>query len=464
MKYKKRVIFTAVLIFSVCQLLGQSRVRLACVGDSITAGVGTKNISFESYPAQLARLLGDGWEVRNFGNSGTTLLDVGDKPYQMQHSFKQALDFAPNIVVIMLGTNDTKPQNWKYKDQFVEDYNGLIEQFSLLKTQPKLYVCVPPFIANEGRWGINETDLKEQIPMILEVARNANLEVIDCHQVTDGREDLFPDDVHPNLAGATVLAKTVYAAVIGETAPEVVPCSLESEWHGFNMKEFQVANRSCRVVFPEGSLAGNPWIWRTRFFGAYAAVDVALVKRGYHLAYIDIAGMYGSPQALDLMDVFYHEMTTEYNLSRRLILEGFSRGGLSALNWAARRPERIASIYLDAPVCDFKSWPGGRGKGKAYLQDWAKCLKAYGLTEEEAMDYQENPVDHLKPLSDAAIPIIAVYGEADDVVLPGENILLIEKRYKELGGQCQLIAKPGVGHHPHSLKDPEPVLAFLLNH
>ena len=92
--------------------------------------------------------------------------------------------------------------------------------------------------------------------------------------------------------------------------------------------------------------------------------DLALVGKGFHVAYMDVQNMYGAPAALDLMDPFYRHLTQDRGLSRRAVLEGFSRGGLFSLNWAARHPDEVACIYNDAPVCDFKSWPGGRGRSK----------------------------------------------------------------------------------------------------
>ena len=143
------------------------------------------------------------------------------------------------------------------------------------------------------------------------------------------------------------------------------------------------------------------------------------------------------------------------------MLEGFSRGGLFALNWAARNPDKVAALYLDAPVCDFNSWPGGKGKSKCSPIDWKCCLELYKLTEAEALNSPLIPLNNLKAIAEAKIPIIAVAGDADDVVPIDENILILEKRYRELDGEIQVIVKPGVGHHPHSLTDPTPVVTFL---
>jgi pimeloyl-ACP methyl ester carboxylesterase len=164
------------------------------------------------------------------------------------------------------------------------------------------------------------------------------------------------------------------------------------------------------------------------------------------------------------MDAFYQHLTKDRGLNRKAVLEGFSRGGLFSLNWAARNPDQVACIYNDAPVCDFKSWPGGRGRGKGSPGDWRLCLDAYKLSEEEALAYKLNPVDNLEPLAKAKIPLLHICGDADDVVPIDENTLLVEKRYRELGGPIEVIVKPGVGHHPHSLVDPAPIVAFVLKH
>jgi pimeloyl-ACP methyl ester carboxylesterase len=361
----------------------------------------------------------------------------------------------------MLGTNDTKPKNWAFKARFADDYRELVEKFRALKTRPEIFLCTPPYVTKrEG--GINETSLLEQIPIIRSVAAELNLAVIDNHKITEGRDELFFDHVHPNNNGATVLAKNVYESVAGKPFAGEVPDTWESEWQGFVSREFVANKRYCRLVFPKTSLPGNPWIWRTEFFGAFPVVDIVLLRAGYHVAYVDARNLYGAPRAVAIMDAFYAHMVSVQKMSARPVLEGFSRGGLYALNWAARNPGKVSVIYLDAAVCDFKSWPGGKGKGDGAPGNWKSCLLAYGLTEEQALNYPLNPVDNLAPLARAGIPIIAVYGEADTTVPPEENSLVVEKRYKELGGTITLIAKPGVKHHPHSLADPTPVVEFIL--
>jgi pimeloyl-ACP methyl ester carboxylesterase len=211
------------------------------------------------------------------------------------------------------------------------------------------------------------------------------------------------------------------------------------------------------------ALTGRPWIWRTEFFGAFPALDLALLNAGYHVAYIDLQNMYGAPNAMQCMDEFHAKVILSFDLAARCVLEGFSRGGLFALNWAARKPDAVSCIYLDAPVCDFKSWPGGKGKGPGSPEDWTRLKQAYDLTEDEALAYPSNPVDSLAPIAAAGIPMVAVYGDADVDLPPEENILLLKSRYTALGGDITVFAKPGVGHHPHSFSDPTPLVDFIFS-
>src|SRR4051794_25029443 len=116
------VAFLLIALFSAASLAqepptSRPTTKLACVGDSITFGAGIQDRDHDSYPAQLGRMLGEAWDVRNFGVSGATMLKKGDKPYDKQKAYRDALAFKPDVVVIMLGTNDSKPQNWdKHKD------------------------------------------------------------------------------------------------------------------------------------------------------------------------------------------------------------------------------------------------------------------------------------------------------------------------------------------------------------
>jgi lysophospholipase L1-like esterase len=189
-------------------------IRVACVGDSITAGIGASSRN-NSYPMQLQRMLGAGYTVGNFGNSGRTLLKNGDHPYWTTKTLPQALAFQPNIVTIMLGTNDTKPQNWKLKDQFAADYKDLIAQFQALATKPKIFLVRPPYVAGPGNYGINDPAMLEELAMIDALAKEEGLPEIDVYAATDKKDSLFKDRVHPNNLGAFTIANAFYQGLTG---------------------------------------------------------------------------------------------------------------------------------------------------------------------------------------------------------------------------------------------------------
>lgn len=235
-----------------------------------------------------------------------------------------------------------------------------------------------------------------------------------------------------------------------------------SEWQGFPALHFKAAGRNAILVLPKTPAENRPWIWRQEFFGNEPQADIALLKEGFHVAYVDVQNMYGAPAAMNIMDRFYETLVRDYRLSPKTVLEGFSRGGLFSFNWATLHPGRVAAIYVDAPVCDVASWPGGRGKGTGSPEDWLRLLDVYGVTEEEALSGKLSPVNRLEPLAKARIPILAVVGDADSVVPLEENMALVERKYRALGGSIRVIHKPGVGHHPHSLPDPAPIVEFIL--
>ncbi len=235
-------------------------------------------------------------------------------------------------------------------------------------------------------------------------------------------------------------------------------------WHGCEIQDSVLNGSSYKIVFPETANENRDWIWRARFWGHEPQTDLALLEQGFHLAYIDVAGLFGNGEAIGIWDAFYEVMISEYQLNPKVVLEGMSRGGLIVYNWANRNAEKVACIYADAPVCDFKSWPMGFGVGKGSEQTWKTNLARYGFTEAQALAFKGNPVDHMENLVREKVPILHVVGDADKVVPVSENTGLLKERLIELGWDMQVLHKPGVGHHPHSLTDPKPIVDFVLIH
>ncbi len=191
-------------------------VRVACVGDSITAGSGTKVRELESYPAQLQRMLDEHWWlVGNFGVSGATLMNNGDKPYQKLSAFQDALKFNPDVVIVMLGTNDSKPQNWRFQEQFVADYLDLLGKFKALPKVPRIFICRPVVVIGAGAYGINGAAVADELPLLDAIAKEAKVGVIDMRGAVGADAALLPDNVHPSTAGANRLARAAYRALTG---------------------------------------------------------------------------------------------------------------------------------------------------------------------------------------------------------------------------------------------------------
>jgi lysophospholipase L1-like esterase len=189
-------------------------IKVACVGDSITQGSGAQK--GKSYPAQLQALLGEGYQVGNFGVSGRTLLKKGDFPYWKEKKYQDALAMEPAIVIIMLGTNDTKPQNWKHEAEFDADYRELVKSFQSLKSKPKVFLCRPVPVPGKGNYGINEENIQKEIPRVDALAKELGCGVIDMHAALEKFPEMLPDRVHPNTAGAGEMAKAAAKAITGK--------------------------------------------------------------------------------------------------------------------------------------------------------------------------------------------------------------------------------------------------------
>ena len=233
-------------------------------------------------------------------------------------------------------------------------------------------------------------------------------------------------------------------------------------WRGFERIDFEFEGHACILVKPERAAEGNPWVWRAEFFNDFAQADEAMAKKGWHVAYVKLSDRYGCPSAVEDMEAFRKYMVAEYGLSEKPAIFGFSRGGLYTVNYALTYPMHTGKIYIDAPVLDSRSWPGGKGKGCGSEKCWQECMECYGLTEETAKTFDRNPLDRAEELAKTGIPVIMVAGGADDVVPYDENGEIFVRRFRAAGGVIEEYVKPECGHHPHSLEDPAPIVEFLL--
>lgn len=215
---KQLFLLAALLGLSLCSM-AQERIRVACVGNSVTYGTGIADREHDSYPAQLQQLLGNDYEVRNFGRPSATLIAKGQLPYIKTAEYRQALDFKADRVVIHLGLNDTDPRCWpKYQDQFISDYHALIDTFRKVNPEAKIWICrMTPIFHPHKRFQSGTRDWHGQIQQKIEqIARTCKVGLIDFYEPLHCHINLFPDALHPNPEGAGILAKQVYGALTGD--------------------------------------------------------------------------------------------------------------------------------------------------------------------------------------------------------------------------------------------------------
>ncbi|WP_114748254.1 alpha/beta hydrolase family protein [Pleomorphovibrio marinus] len=238
--------------------------------------------------------------------------------------------------------------------------------------------------------------------------------------------------------------------------------NLDDPFSEYEQDKFQFQDFPAIVVKPNQTAPENPWIWRARFWGHEPQVDLALLELGYHVVFVDAPDLYGSPSAVKLWDDFYAHLLDTYRLNPLCVLEGMSRGGLYVYNWASKNTDKVTSIYADAPVCDIKSWPGGKGSSEGSASDWEKLLLAYQIDEQEALTYEDIPLFNAVSIAKEKIPVIHVCGAMDEVVPMEENTYPLMELFEKNGHEIYLILKENVGHHPHSLEDPAPIVAFIV--
>ncbi len=209
----------ALLIALPLMAFSQEKTKVACIGNSVTYGMTHKNPAETSYPTQLQQLLGEGYEVRNFGHSGATLLSKGHRPYINLPEYKAALEFAPDIAVIHLGLNDTDPRNWpNYRDEFYGDYINIIEALREANPKVDIYICqMTPIFHWHRRFKSGTRDWYHQIQKLIpHIAEYDMFELIDLSRHLYHRPDLMPDALHPNEQGASIIAGQVYSAITND--------------------------------------------------------------------------------------------------------------------------------------------------------------------------------------------------------------------------------------------------------
>jgi len=445
-----------ILLMPVFARSQQKTIRIACVGGSATYGDQMQSRSHNAYPEQLAAMLGKGYAVTNFGVSDS--LSSGLSGLE---SVKKVTGGTYQVVFLM-------PEPAREGRQLISKPELLQAVKQMKSGSARVVLILPPPAWEKDSIGSADPATKTVlIPMIQEVAYETGCEVIDVFSLFHERNDLFPDLIHMSSLGGTTIARRLYETVTmkvrtnADLFRNVAQEKQFSSFYGYQCADFMFAGRSCKIVRPKKVVTGMPWVWRARFWGHEPQTDIALLERGFHIVYCDVAELYGNAEAITIWNRFYAYMQ-KLGLSARPALEGMSRGGVYIYNWALANPGKVSCIYADAPVLDLRSWPGGKGKGPGSKDDWEVFKKDYGLSEEEALQFNRSPLQRAAEIAALKVPMLHVVGDADEVVPVDENTNPFEQAVKAAGGDITVIHKPGIRHHPHSLANPTPIVDFIL--
>ncbi len=244
-------------------------------------------------------------------------------------------------------------------------------------------------------------------------------------------------------------------------------------WHGFQKANFIIDTTPAYIVVPEKPLPGNPWLWRSYSPEFHIEIDSILVTKGFHLAFLNVNNkeLYGQPSLMLLWEKFYNYLIKGKRFSAKPALEGAVRGSLCEFAWAKRHPDKVSCIYSENPVSEIRSWPGGKTKapkikGTGAADNWNQLLKAYGYTETQALQYNDNPKDNLEQLAFHQIPFYFTFGLHDGMMPMEENALVIVNNYIRLGGPVTVHPmtkgkQEANGHHV-TIENPEAIADFII--
>lgn len=235
-----------------------------------------------------------------------------------------------------------------------------------------------------------------------------------------------------------------------------------SEWNGFQKLDFEFEGHKAILVLPHKAVEGNKWMLKTEYFGAFPGFELEMLEKGYYLAYVESQTRWHVADDDDVKDHFCAFLHEEFELCEKCFPVGMSCGGMQAVYFAAAYPERVAALYLDAPVLNLLSCPAGVGIGTDMM--YFEFVQKTGLTKEDLINYRNHPMDQIPKLLAAKLPVMLICGNADYVVPYKENGAVFYERYLAQGGDITQIVKPGCGHHPHGLEDNAPLHEFVAKY
>lgn len=188
----------------------------------------------------------------------------------------------------------------------------------------------------------------------------------------------------------------------------------ESVWNGFKRLDFKFRDRDCILICPDKACDGNKWLYKTEYFDAFPAMEIEMLKKGYHVAHMQNKSRMCPTEDTDLRPHFCEFLSSEFGLNKKCALVGMSCGGMQAVYFTAKYPQYVAAIYLDAPVMNYLSWPFAVGIGQD--DSSAEFIKNMGLNLSQMINFRNHPIDQKENLLKSGVPIMLVSGDSDKTV------------------------------------------------
>ena len=236
----------------------------------------------------------------------------------------------------------------------------------------------------------------------------------------------------------------------------------QSEWFGYKRLDFSFNGRSAILVCPDTPDPAGRWLLKTEYFGAFPGFEIEMLKRGYHVAHVSSITRWHVEEDTHARAEFCRFLADEFGLSRRCVPVGMSCGGMQAVYFASVYPELVSLIYLDAPVMNYLSCPGGVGRKDAPMLE--EFVRDKGMTLSELLNFRDHPVDRIPKLVEHRIPVALICGDSDKVVPYHENGRILSEVYRREGLPLFEVLKPGCDHHPHGLEDNTPLIEFVAQY
>lgn len=234
---------------------------------------------------------------------------------------------------------------------------------------------------------------------------------------------------------------------------------IESEWNGFRRLDFVLDGRNAVLVLPDATVPDNKWLLKTEYFGAFPEFEILMLKRGYGLAYVKNSTRWHKESDDCAKLSLCNFLKKEFGFNQKCLPVGMSCGGMHAVYFAAAHPERVAALYLDAPVLNLLSCPCGVGHSSN--ETYIEFNNATGFTVSDMINYRNHPIDKVGELLKNKIPVFLVCGDSDNIVPFDENGKFLANAYEKSGVPFSLVVKKGCGHHPHGLTDYSEMIKFF---